>query len=56
MQFFTFSLIKYKNGQTPSHYSYEFGGFFYISNHEDFIKDGKFDRVVFQKYTDGYFL
>ena len=56
MQFFTFSLIKYKEGQTPSHYSYEFGGFFYISNHEDFIEDGKFNRKKFQEYTDGYFL
>ena len=56
MQFFTFNLIKYKEGQTPSHYSYEFGGFFYISNHEDFIEDGKFNRDKYQKYTGGYFL
>jgi CRISPR-associated endonuclease/helicase Cas3 len=56
MQFFTFNLIKYKEGQTPSHYSYEFGGFFYISNYDDFIEDGKFDRVAFQEYTGGYFL
>jgi hypothetical protein len=56
MQFFTFNLIKYKEGQTPSHYSYEFGGFFYISNYEDFIEDGKFDRIAFQEYTGGYFL
>lgn len=56
MQFFTFNLIKYKEGQTPSHYSYEFGGFFYISNYEDFIEDGKFNRVAFQEYTAGYFL
>jgi len=56
MQFFTFNLIKYKEGQTPSHYSYEFGGFFYVSNHEDFIEDGKFNRVTFQEYTGGYFL
>jgi len=56
MQFFTFSLMKYKKGQTPSHYSYEFRGFFYISNYKDFIKEGKFNRVAFQEYTDGYFL
>ena len=56
MQFFTFTLIKYKEGQKPSHYSYEFGGFFYVSNYEDFIEDGKFDRVAFQEYTGGYFL
>jgi len=56
MQFFTFNLIKYKEGQTPNHYSYEFGGFFYVSNHEDFIEDGKFNRVAFQEYTGGYFL
>ncbi len=56
MQFFTFNLIKYKEGQTPSHYSCEFGGFFYISNYEDFIEDGKFNRVAFQEYTGGYFL
>jgi len=56
MQFFTFNLVKYKEGQTPSHYSYEFGGFFYISNYEDFIEDGKFNRVAFQEYTGEYFL
>jgi CRISPR-associated endonuclease/helicase Cas3 len=56
MQFFIFNLIKYKEGQTPSHYSLEFGGFFYVSNYEDFIEDGKFNRKVFEKYTDGYFL
>jgi len=56
MQFFTFNLIKYKEGQTPSHYSYEFGGFFYISNYEDFIEDGKFNRVAFQNYTNSIFL
>jgi CRISPR-associated endonuclease/helicase Cas3 len=56
MQFFTFNLIKYKEGQKPSHYSYEFGGFFYISNYEDFIEDGKFNREAFQEYTQSYFL
>jgi CRISPR-associated endonuclease/helicase Cas3 len=56
MQFFTFNLIKYKEGQKPSHYSLEFRGFFYVSNYEDFIEDGKFDRVAFQEYTGGYFL
>jgi CRISPR-associated endonuclease/helicase Cas3 len=56
MQFFTFNLIKYKEGQKPSHYSCEFGGFFYISNYDDFIEDGKFNREAFQEYTGGYFL
>jgi CRISPR-associated endonuclease/helicase Cas3 len=56
MQFFTFNLIKYKEGQKPNHYSDEFGGFFYISNYEDFIEDGKFDRIAFQNYTQSYFL
>ncbi len=56
MQFFTFNLIKYKEGQKLSHYSYEFGGYFFIQNYEDFIKDGKFDRMAFQDYTQGYFL
>jgi len=56
MQFFTFNLIKYKEGQKPNHYSDEYRGYFYISNYEDFIKDGKFDRVAFQEYTGGYFL
>ena len=56
MQFFTFNLTKYKEGQTPNHYSYEFGGFFYVSNYEEFIDDGKFNRDKFQKYTGGYFL
>jgi CRISPR-associated endonuclease/helicase Cas3 len=56
MQFFTFNLIKYQEGQKPSHYSYEFGGFFYISNYEDFIENGKFNRKKFEEYTGGYFL
>ena len=56
MQFFTFNLIKYKEGQKPSHYSYEFGGFFYVSNYGDFIKKGKFNRKTFEEYTGGYFL
>ena len=56
MQFFTFSLIKYKEGQKPSHYSDEYGGYFYIKDYDDFIIDGKFDRVAFQEYTGGYFL
>lgn len=57
MQFFTFNLIKYKEGQKPSYYSYEFGGFFYISNYKIFItEDGKFDRNAFEEYTGGYFL
>jgi len=56
MQFFTFNLIKYREGQKPNHYSYEFGGFFYISNYNDFIEDGKFNREAFQEYTGGYFL
>jgi len=56
MQFFTFSLIKYKEGQTPIHYDHEFGGFFYISNYGEFIEEGKFNRVAFQEYTGGYFL
>ena len=56
MQFFTFNLIKYKESQKPSHYSYEFGGFFYISNYDDFIEGGKFNRESFQEYTGGYFL
>jgi len=56
MQFFTFNLIKYKEGQKPFYHSYEFGGYFFIQNYEDFIKDGKFDRVAFQDYTEGCFL
>jgi hypothetical protein len=57
MQFFTFNLIKYKEAQKPSFYSYEYGGFFYIQNYKDFItEEGKFDRVAFQNYTGGYFL
>ena len=56
MQFFTFNLIKYKEGQTPTHYDHEFGGFFYISNYGEFIEEGKFNRVKYQEYTGGYFL
>ncbi len=56
MQFFTFNIIKYKEGQKPSHYSCEFGGYFYVKNYDDFIENGKFDRVAFQEYMGGYFL
>jgi len=56
MQFFTFNLIKYKEGQTPTHYDHEFGGFFYVSNYGEFIEEGKFNRDKYQKYTGGYFL
>jgi len=56
MQFFTFNLIKYKEKQKPNFYTEEYGGFFYISNHEEFIEDGKFNRKKFEEYTGGYFL
>ncbi len=59
MQFFTFNLIKYQEGQKPSHYSYEFGGFFYVANYGVFIEvedDNKFNRKKFEEYTGGYFL
>ncbi len=56
MQFFTFNLIKYKEVQKPNFYTYEFKGYFYIQNHEDFIVDGKFNRVAFENYTGGIFL
>jgi CRISPR-associated endonuclease/helicase Cas3 len=55
MQFFTFNLIKYEEGQ-KTYYSDEYRGYFYISNYEDFIKDGKFDRIAYQDKCGSIFL
>ncbi len=56
MQFFTFNIIKFQGQSNPSK-GEEIGGFYFVSDWESFIdKDGKFDRVEYQKQSDGLFL
>ena len=49
MQFFTFNI--FKNDKAPI-IGDEFFGFYFIGNHEKYIKDGKFDREVYYKSTN----
>ena len=56
MQFFTFNLIKYKEEQKPCYYNDEFGGYFYISDYEEFIENGKFNRIAYQDKCGSIFL
>jgi len=56
MQFFTFTLIKYKDGEKPCFYNDEFRGYFYISDYEEFIEDGKFNRTAYQDRCGSIFL
>ncbi len=56
MQFFTFNIIKFQGQSNPSR-GEEIGGFYFVSDWELFIdKDGKFDRVEYQKQSDSLFL
>jgi len=57
MQFFTFNIIKFNPKQQLPYFSYEVGGYYYISNYEEFIdKDGKFDRMKYINKKDEMFL
>jgi len=55
MQFFTFNITKYSDKQTLPHYEYICGEYYFISNHEEFIKNGKFDRKVYQDKSKDIF-
>jgi len=56
MQFFTFSILKFNENQKLPYVSYEFGGYYFVQNYEEFIKDGKFDRARYIAKKDEIFL
>jgi len=56
MQFFTFNILKYSQKQSLPYYDYVVGEFYYVSNYNEFIKDGKFDRDAYQKKSGDIFL
>ena len=57
MQFFTFNIIKFNPNQPLPYSSDEFGGYYYVSDYEEFIdKDGKFDRMKYINKKDELFL
>lgn len=51
---FTYTI--YPSGQQAIFCDEDFGGYYYIANGEDFIDNGKFNRIAFQKATKGMFL
>ncbi len=55
MQFFTFNLIKYDNQSRPC-IGEEINGIYFIEDYEEFIIDGKFDRLAFQEKCNSLFL
>lgn len=55
IQFFTFNITKYNSKSRPC-MGEEIYGYFYVEDYEEFIKDGKFDRVAYQEKCDGIFL
>lgn len=56
MQFFTFNILKFNEKQKLPYFSYEFGGYYFVQNHEEFITDGKFDRAKYLSNKDTMFL
>jgi len=56
MQFFTFFILKFNEKQKLPYYSYEFGGYYFVQNYEEFIVDGKFDRAKYLLKKDEMFL
>lgn len=56
MQFFTFSVLRFNEKQKLPYYSYEYGGYYFIQNHEEFITEGKFDREKYNAIKNSYFL
>ncbi len=57
MQFFTFSVLKFNEKQKLPHYSYEYGGYYFVQNHEEFItSEGKFDREKYNAIKNSNFL
>ncbi|MCF6173998.1 MAG: hypothetical protein L3J44_09515 [Campylobacteraceae bacterium] len=55
MQFFTFNVTRYNSKIKPC-MGEELYGYFYVEDYKEFIKDGKFDRVAYQKKCNGIFL
>lgn len=56
MQFFTFSLFKYFEGQRP-YIGEDMYGYYFVENYEDFItKEGKFDREKYNAIKNSNFL
>lgn len=57
MQFFTFSVLKFNEKQKLPHYSYEYGGYYFVQDLEEFITlEGKFDREKYNAIKNSYFL
>jgi len=56
MQFFMFNILKFNEKQQLPYFSYEFGGYYFIENYEDFIIDGKFNRSKYIGIKDNVFL
>ena len=56
MQFFTFNIFKFNEKDKPPYYNYEYNGYYFVQNHEDFIDDGKFDRKKYIDKKDELFL
>ena len=56
MQFFTFTILKYNEKQKLPYFDYEFGGYYFIQNHEEFIEDGKFERAKYIAKKEELFL
>ncbi|MGE4517785.1 MAG: CRISPR-associated helicase Cas3', partial [Arcobacteraceae bacterium] len=55
MQFFTFNIFKYYDGQRP-HIGEEMYGYYFVENLEYITDDGKFDREKFNKDKNSRFL
>lgn len=55
MQFFTFNITKYSNKQSLPYYDYICGAYYLVSDYEDFIKDGKFNRKAYQEKSKDIF-
>lgn len=55
MQFFTFNITKYSNKQSLPYYDYICGAYYLVSNYENFIKNGKFNRKAYQEKSKDIF-
>ena len=55
MQFFTFNITKYSNKQSLPYYDYICGAYYLVSDYEDFIKNGKFNRKAYQEKSKDIF-
>jgi len=55
MQFFTFNIFKYYDGQRP-HIGEEMYGYYFVKNLEYITDEGKFDREKFNEDKNSRFL